>query len=367
MSKRVIINEAQLGAIINQEGGEFLLEYLDKNLMDPLHKYLKRTKKHYDLPGFKKLYYDYEVGKVPYITTRQAFQNPQVFKNGWVLHFTNAPLRILSEGFKGVKSEYLEQIWRTYGRGYEMSDEGYCFAFDANDAFPPDFGGIDYGKYALMFRVSGLRVTNLGDLGQAQVIFNSKMANLKECYIIKPEVKEDNYYDAVGEIQTDKAIAGVSVINPYTKKAVYKGKNLKDVIEWVKNNYRQYSTTSAFYSMDKIQNRRNTYQNYVNQIVKWYQENVEGGCVTDVRNYGDVTCTKIIFKAPIPWSRFMPFYSNIEAGLDDVADIYFGGADLTDTYIWIDNKMGPNQSSLELASKLMNDIKCITIEAKPVN
>ena len=352
-NKRIYITEEQFRNLVD-EG--IIREYLDKNLMSPLYKYLKHTRKKYSLPDFKKLYNDVQIGKSPYITTRQAFQNPQIFKNGWVLHFTNAPMQILLKGFKGIKKEYLEQIWRTYGKGFETDNEGYCFAYDANAPLPPNC--TDYGKYALMFRVSGLKVTNLGDTGEAQVIFNSRTANLKDCYLIKLEIEETGGFDYdVDEFDSHKELKGVSVINPYTKKAVYKGKSVEDAVKWVETNYRQYSTASVGNNAHKVKRLQGKYRECIQEIVGWVRDNAEGECVVDEQCLGNKTYTCIIYNGYLPMSKFAKFITDMQMPLE----FHTGGADLNHAYYWL-QQTNSDDTSYQAAMQARRDLNTITIE-----
>ena len=276
MVQKVTLDEIR--EAVGQATKEVLREYLDKNLMGPLYGYLKRTRKKYDQKGFNKLYHDYQLGKTD-ITTRRAFTNPQVFKNGWVVHFTNSPYEILTNGFRGVARENMEYIWRTFGRmdimGPGYSDEGYAFAFDANEI---GRNSIDYGDYALIFRVSGVKVNNLGDLGQSQVIFNSKMADLKQCFILTFNTNSESSYNGNGDMDTVRHLSGVSVINPYTKKAVFKAGDIQTAVKWVEENYQQYSGANVFNQMPKIKEKENELQAKVDELVNYVKKYSKGHC-----------------------------------------------------------------------------------------
>ena len=257
---KLTITESEVDNIVKA----VLNEYLDKNLMNPLYKYLNRYGKKYNQNEFARRYNQYT--GYP-LTTAHAFQEPEVFKNGWVVHFTNYPYQILKNGFKGVRSEYLKSLWRTYGRGYEQTEEGYCFAYDANDNIPKN--AIDYGKCGLVFRVSGLKVKNLGDLGEKQVVFNSRMANLKECYMIIPECDTRSYRDGNGDIETTKTITGVSVINPVTKKKLYISKTIGGALQWIQTNYRQYSSANVSKIIPSLKKTDEQNEQIVNGLIEY--------------------------------------------------------------------------------------------------
>lgn len=273
---KVTITESEVDNIIKI----VLNEYLDKNLMNPLYKYLKRYGKKYDQDEFARRYYQYTNYLKGYpLTTAHAFQEPEVFKNGWVVHFTNNPYQILKNGFKGVRSEYLKSLWRTYGRGYEQSEEGYCFAYDANDNIPKN--AIEYGEYGLVFRVSGLKVKNLGDLGEKQVVFNSKMANLKECYIIIQECDTRSDYDGNGDIETIKTLTGISVINPVTKKKLYVSKTIGGALQWIQTNYRQYSSANVSKIIPSLKKADKQNEQIVNGLIEYVKSWVKDLVIWD--------------------------------------------------------------------------------------
>ena len=261
---KLTITESEVDNVVKT----VLNEYLDKNFMNPLYKYLKRYGKKYDQDEFARRYYQYTNYLKGYpLTTAHAFQEPEVFKNGWVVHFTNNPYQILKNGFKGVRSEYLKSLWRTYGRGYEQTEDGYCFAYDANDNIPQN--AIEYGEYGLVFRVSGLKVKNLGDLGEKQVVFNSKMANLKECYIIVPECDTRSDYDGNGDIETIKTLTGISVINPVTKKKLYVSKTIGGALQWIQTNYRQYSSANVSKIIPSLKKADKQNEQTVNGLIEY--------------------------------------------------------------------------------------------------
>ena len=290
-----------------------LREYLDRDLMAPLYKYLKRTRKRYSQEDFKKLYHDYQMGKTN-ITTRKAFANPQVFKNGWVVHFTNVPYEILTNGFRGLSKENMEYIWRTYGRydvmGPAYSDEGYAFAYDADDLGRNCY---DYGKYALVFRVSGLKVENLGDLGETQVVFNSKLANLKECFIIKINKQYEASFDSSGEANGFDKVNGIEIINPVTRKAIVKTNNIEEAIQWIKDNYRQYKGANTFNSLSIMKSVDMENERRVKLLIQFFKDNYEGRYLIDTMDdYRNSTkISKIIYDGHFKIKDFFNYYATI--------------------------------------------------------
>jgi len=266
-------------------------EYLDKNAIMPLKKYLDDTPKRYKTTDFNKLWYKYKTSEAD-ITSRHAFSKHEIFKNNWVIHFTTNPLSIIQNGFKGINTSYKDLLWRTYGRGYPTDyGDGYAFAYDIND-IPKN--AFEYGKYGIMFRTSGLKVYNRGDLGEWQVIFNPSQANLKECFLIKIDIDYESYYDGNGDVETTKTLRNVNVINPYTKRVIYKTNSLDKAVNWVKTNYRQYSSINASKYANKF--REDYTNNLLNMksMVEYIKSNVNGDILEMPTDDRDRFCIKEI-------------------------------------------------------------------------
>jgi hypothetical protein len=248
-------------------------EYIDKNAIMPLKKYLDKTPKRYKTTNFNKLWHKYETDRAN-ITSRHAFSKHEVFKNNWVIHFTRSPLSIIRNGFKGINVNYKDQLWRTYMRGYPTDyGDGYAFAYDAND-IPKN--AFEYGEYGIMFRTSGLKVYNRADLGEWQVIFNPSQANLKECFLIKVDIDYKSNYDGDGDFETKETMRNVNVINPYTKKVIYKTNSFDNAVNWVKTNYRQYSSINASKYSNKFKEYYANQLKDVNSMAEYIKSNVNG-------------------------------------------------------------------------------------------
>ena len=329
------VGEKELRYIVNETCETLLREYLDNNLMAPLRNYLKRGRKKYTWYDLQKMYRDEQLKDKDIITTRMAFQDYDVFKNGWVLHFTNNPFQIIANGFKGIDKEFMYRIWRTYGTSMPRVPEGYAFAFDANDVLPNN--AIDYGEYALMFRTSGLKVTNLGDSKQKQVVFNSKLANMKNCFLLRFDTSKEANFDDTGESHSITHIDGVSVINPYTKKAVYKAKNIEQAVQWVETNDRQYSSTSTFNNVGNLRNRDNMGLEVIKKVVEYFEQNFKGRyAIEPLYNNGGRSFMSIVYENTMenafPIRPFLEYFNSIKT--DDVECQTYQGGDWNSQCVW---------------------------------
>jgi hypothetical protein len=154
------------------------------------------------------------------------FKSPEILKNQWLIHFSNAAKEISKSGFKlGAKN--IDDLACT--RGLPASDKvegGYNFGFTIDDfpkhyLYPTAYGYQHrYGNYAVLFRASGIRVWHEKDK-EHQVIFNGRDA--KDIILI--EFKNDPFrYIICGK--NGKILFG----NP----------DLNIVVRWAINNYGQY-------------------------------------------------------------------------------------------------------------------------------
>jgi hypothetical protein len=254
-----------------------LKEYLDKNIMYPLKKTLDDAPQRYKNTDIEKLYYLEQVLGLDIIDIRHAFDKHEVFKNGWVIHFTNSPFSIIKDGFLGIEKESQMRIWRTYRRIMPRShNEGYAFAYDVND-IPSE--ACAYGNYALMFRTSGLKVHNRGDEGEWQVIFNSKLANLKNCFLLKIDKAQHSYSHDNGDIDSYSKLNGASVINPSTGKVIYKSNSIDKVISWVITNGAQYKNANTFNNVSNIKSHDKWAEKMISDMLDYAKAELGDRCV----------------------------------------------------------------------------------------
>lgn len=228
------------------------------------------------------------------MTTRNGMKYLGVFKNGWVLHYTNNPIAVITQGFMGLVGDK-DDIWRTYGRhSLREIGKGYCFAFDANDENNFSYG---YGTYALMFRASGIKAYNCVD-EEPQVIFKAENANLKECFILTFSADAELGYDGEGEPETSYRNMTINVINPYTKKTVFSTPDMKRAIEWVKTNYRQYKDLNSFNSVRKYKSVDDTLEQTAKEVLN-YVKNELGLNVIGVFNDNFKTTKQYLIVLPV--------------------------------------------------------------------
>jgi hypothetical protein len=146
-----------------------------------------------------------------------------LFKNGWLIHFSDDACTIAREGFtKG--SDDMNFLSLTYGK--EKYSEGYNFAYDIDDFDKYAHGkghgtGFRYGDEAVMFRASGIKVWHSGD-EEPQVIFYGPMA--KDYIYINYEYEDHTW----------------QITSPKTDRVLFSSEDLKTVTDWVQNNGRQY-------------------------------------------------------------------------------------------------------------------------------
>ena len=264
-------------------------EYLDNTTMNPLRNYLKKRRK-CAKSDINAMYRKEQLTGKDIIKTKHAFSKYELFKNGWVIHFTNKPFEIIRNGFIGIPNEDIDYIYRSYGIDLpRRHDDSYAFAYDVEDNF-----NIEYGDYAIMFRTSGLKVFNRCGDNDWQVVFNPPNANMKECFILRLE-KTSGYdgFDDIGEPSyVGQEINGVDVINPYTKKSLYNAKSLESAIDWIKTNYRQYKSANAFNHVHKMKDEFERRKSMANDIVEFIKTLVNGKCiVTNIGHLGQIEVT----------------------------------------------------------------------------
>lgn len=147
--------------------------------------------------------------------------NPIIIKNQWLIHFTNDADSIVSDGFiYGVYDIDLLGL-TTHLSNIEKSSSGYNFAYDVNDyeryAFHR-FNELKYGKEAVLFKCSGVKMWHEGDR-EPQVIFNGESA-----------------FDRVAITRGYNADYAVHHKNG---EIIFED-DLEKVVDWVIRNYNQY-------------------------------------------------------------------------------------------------------------------------------
>lgn len=140
---------------------------------------------------------------------------PKIFKNNWLIHFTDDAISIAENGFKyGVYD--MEKLGLTrHLSQYDKGEPGYNFAFNIHDRL-----NKNYGKEAVIFKASGIRFWHYED-EEWQVIFKGDTAKN-----IVPIVE--------GENKT------YGIFNKNNGATIYEDNDIENIINWVVNNYNQY-------------------------------------------------------------------------------------------------------------------------------
>ncbi len=150
-------------------------------------------------------------------------------RDEWLLHFSDDAHRVWDSGFKyGVDPDDTRRIALTtnYAEKTRKKGPGFNFAFLAKDvkryAYDRHGRGTKYGKEAVMFRASGIKVWHSGD-DEPQVIFMGQNAH------------DPVYLYRGGE--------GWAVGERPEGEPIFQAEDLDEVIDWVSANYSQYRKT----------------------------------------------------------------------------------------------------------------------------
>ena len=187
----------------------------------------------YSLPKdiLKDYYRDVDLESHAFTPSWAFMDYVEVMKNQWMIHFTNDASEIACDGFRYGMDD-LTRLGLTTHFKLNSKPGGYNFAYDINEweRFAGGRHGFKYGKEAVLFRASGVKVWHHGD-GEYQVIFFGKTAK-----DIVPIAK--GYYDGwwvngigkggreEGEAESDHEDGSFD--------------SLSDAVDWVTTNYNQY-------------------------------------------------------------------------------------------------------------------------------
>lgn len=195
--------------------GYELIEFLynnNKELFDNFSDYLFRKLFHHELP----------ISDSEYPAWTYFGSNPEIIKNQWLIHFTNDAQSIAKNGFKyGVNDMTKLGLTTSLGE-FEKKYGGYNFAYTLKDFRRYGYSGygkFKYGKEAVVFNASGIKLWHHGDQ-EPQVIFYGNTAKN-----IIPITSGDNANWAL-----------------YGKRGnvIYENDDLEKVVEWLVKNYLQY-------------------------------------------------------------------------------------------------------------------------------
>lgn len=196
---------------------EWLMDWLMKNNPDMFKGYGKYL---YDLINDHNL----PVPEEEY-PTWVYLDRASIIKNQWLVHFCDDPYDIATEGFTKGVFDFTKLGLTTHIRIEDKEEGGYNFAYTIHDcAKYADMSGNNYGKHAVMFRASGVRVWHHGDT-EYQVIFYGRSA--KDIVPI---------YNIDGEW---------TIMDKKTDRVLKASGDFDNLIKWTMQNYNQYKMRIA--------------------------------------------------------------------------------------------------------------------------
>ena len=164
----------------------------------------------------------------------QNKNKPLIKRSTWLIHFTDEPESIATEGFNIGVADQNKLGLTTYisNKSYEKSYGGYNFAFIANSRDAKNATGYrqKYAKHAVMFQNSGVHCWHNSD-EENQIIFWGADVNPRDIIVLK-------HLD-------DWTVMGKTIYKGnYTSfdKELYAG-DFDKCVEWVMKNYQQYRKT----------------------------------------------------------------------------------------------------------------------------
>jgi len=157
--------------------------------------------------------------------------NPKLFKNQWVLHYTNDAEQIAQQGFKYGADDLSRLGGRVSNALQEQRSSGnFNFGYNTSNPSQYEAGHGKYGREAVLLKASGVEAWHSGD-GEQQVIFAGNTAK-----DILP-ITSSNYGSGwlVGGLGKGGRPDGEGDAFPTLIKAV----------EWAKKNHAQYKNVMA--------------------------------------------------------------------------------------------------------------------------
>ena len=169
---------------------------------------------------FKKHRYndDFEVG----YPTWNYVEYRSIVKNQWLIHFSNSAQDIYyDQKFNNGVYDYTKLGLTTNLPDSEKDFGGYNFAYLLNDyqRYGRDRNRWKYGKEAVVFKASGIKVWHYGDM-EPQVIFWGPSAF--DIVLIREDRNTGDYY-----------------VDSVKHKSPFSG-DLDNCVDWVINNFNQY-------------------------------------------------------------------------------------------------------------------------------
>lgn len=156
--------------------------------------------------------------------------NPTLVKNQWLIHFTDNADDIAKEGFKFGVDDMTKLGLTTHLGEFDKKYGGYNFAYLIHDFSRYAKGNYyrgkyKYGKEAVVFNASGIKVWHYGD-EEPQVIFFGNTARN-----IIPITRGEN---------SDYAIYGKN------GSVLFENDDLERVVYWLTDNYEQYRKSIGY-------------------------------------------------------------------------------------------------------------------------
>lgn len=154
-------------------------------------------------------------------------EKPAIIKNQWLIHFTSSmPQMIQKQGFEGLIEDLRYLGITKIKNTHTKSKQGYGFSYllsDYKNFAKSDLEyGFKYGRNAVLFKASGLRVWHKTDR-EWQVIF--KGSTVKDIIPIIDVTGNETYI----------------IKNKKTNSEIIRSDDFDDVVNWITTNYRQYS------------------------------------------------------------------------------------------------------------------------------
>lgn len=220
--------EAPKTTYIDGDGEEFGEEMQDYEIIDWLSNNNKQLLNSFGEYLFNKIQnYNLDIPDSDYPAWSFFDNNPELIKNQWLIHFTNEPDSIANEGFKYGVDEMEKLGLTTHLGDFDKKYGGYNFAYLLSDFKRYGGGGnfsrggeYKYGKRAVIFRASGIRIYHNSDQ-EPQVIFYGNTAT----NIIPLNKGETENW---------------GVYNRKTWKLIYESGDLEKIVYWLERNYPQY-------------------------------------------------------------------------------------------------------------------------------
>jgi len=174
------------------------------------------------------------------LPTYEYVEYVDLLKNQWLIHFTDEPFSVQKYGFTSGVDDITKLGLTTHLPEIFKQGPGFNFAYTLSDYLRGSGSPVNpharwsYGKHAVMFKASGIRVLHLGD-EEYQAIFWGPSARdivvlYKDYCFIYDEKMEDSYEDD----------AWVVVPCNADTDNIYCAKDFEDVVVWVANNFDQY-------------------------------------------------------------------------------------------------------------------------------